>query len=130
MTRLNVYLPDELAATVRATLPELNVSAVLQRGLQAALECRHHRMVCADCAAPVDHRELIDDALSSFFVDLYWKLHELVDKGGSAEGAARIAKEVGGRHRVAAAARMPLPRASRAQHRAQRVVDLPDTASA
>jgi post-segregation antitoxin (ccd killing protein) len=38
MARLNVYLPDDLAAQVKAV--DLNVSAVLQRALRAELAAR------------------------------------------------------------------------------------------
>lgn len=126
MARMNVYLPDELDATVRAKLPDLNVSALLQRGLQAALECRHARMVCAECAMPVDQRQAIDDALCAFFIDLHWRLVELVDRGGTAEGAGRIAHDIATRHRLSCAPNFAAPRPSRAARRSSRVVELPD----
>ena len=130
MARVNVYVPDELDATVRSKLPDINVSQVLQRGLQAALECRHARLVCSECAFPVDHRELIDAALSKFFIDLLWALRNLVDRGGTAEGAARIAKQIAMQHQVSAAKNAPLPRPSRAQRHANKVVDWFDARSA
>lgn len=124
--RLNVYLPDELAATVRGRLPDLNVSAVLQDALRALLGCRHELIACAACATAIDKRRMIDDALSRFYMDLHWRLGELVnsDRGGTAEGAARIAKDVGERHQISAAGRLPLPRPSRALRQEQRVIDI------
>lgn len=126
MARMNVYVPDELDAAVRSKLPELNISALVQRGLQAALECKHHRLVCAECATPIDQRAVIDEALCSFFIDLHWRLVELVDRGGTAEGAGRIAHDIAMRHRISCAPNFAAPRPSRATRRANRVVELPE----
>src|SRR2546423_8100958 len=98
--RVNVWLPDELNATIKRELPDVNVSAVLQRSLAALLECRHDELACSACASPIDRRQLIDNALSAFYLDLHWKLCELVDRGGTAEAAARIAKDIACRHHV------------------------------
>jgi hypothetical protein len=116
--RLNVYVPDDLAATVREQLPGLNVSATLQAALADRLECRHSMAVCADCAQPLDLDELTDARLSRFYVDLFTHLETLVDHGGTAEGAARVAKTVAEGHRVSMAARLPLPRPTRARRAA------------
>jgi post-segregation antitoxin (ccd killing protein) len=124
--RVNVYLPDELNVAVRTRIPGVNVSAVLQRALQDLLECEHRRLVCAECASPIDMRERVDEALCSLYLDLHWRLVELVDRGGTAEGAARIAKDVALRHRVSCAPNLPLPRPTRAQRQRQRVLEFPD----
>jgi hypothetical protein len=123
--RVNVYLPDVLAATVAERLPDLNVSAVLQRALAALLECRHDALSCAECATPVDRRELIDVELGRFYSDLMWELQTLVARCGTAEGAARIAKDLGGRYRVTLASRIPLPRPTHAERVAAKVSELP-----
>lgn len=128
--RVNVYLPDELNVAVRTRLPDVNISSVLQRALQQLLACEHRRLVCAECASPIDMRELVDEALCSLYLDLHWRLIELVDRGGTAEGAARIAKDVALRHRVSCAPNMPLPRPSREQRRRQRVLEFPETTPA
>jgi hypothetical protein len=121
--RVNVWLPDELNATIKRELPDVNVSAVLQRSLAALLECRHDELACRECASPIDRRQLIDNALSAFYADLHWRLRDLVERGGTAEGAARIAKDVACRHRVSCAPNMPLPRPSREQRHRQRVLE-------
>jgi post-segregation antitoxin (ccd killing protein) len=116
--RANVYLPNELAETVRRELPDINVSAVLQRALAALLGCTHDELVCAACATPVDHKQLVDVALGRFFVDLMWELRTLVDRGGTVEGAARVLKHCGELHHITTASSYPLPRRSRAQRAA------------
>lgn len=54
----------------------------------------------------------IDDALDALYRDLLWVLEDLVDSGGTAEGAARVLKAVAKQHGVRSAD-MPLPRPSR-----------------
>lgn len=128
MPRLSVYVPAELAETVRSRRPRLNVSKLLQTALVDALACRHDQLACARCAAEVDRIALRHDALDAFYVDLMWQLRELVDRVGTAEGAARVAKDVGERHQIPAAARTTLPRPSRAQRRRHKITEL-DTSS-
>lgn len=128
--RVNVWLPDELNATIKQELPDVNVSAVLQDALRALLGCRHDRVSCAACAKPVDLRSLIDEALCSLYLDLHWKFVELIDRGGTVEGAARVAKEIATRHRVSCAPNIALARPSRAQRQRQRVLEFPDTPAA
>lgn len=103
--RLNVYVPDDLGERVKAALPDVNVSAVLQAALTKLIDCDHARVACADCGEPMDLSEVAGEALSRFYGDLLWALQPLVDRGGTAEGAARIAKTV--------AIEMCVPRADR-----------------
>lgn len=124
--RVSVYLPDELAATVRVELPKLNVSAVLQRALADLLACDHRQLVCASCASLVDHQALAGAALRSFYTDLLLALYPLATRGATAEGAARVAKEVALRHRVPGAEHQALPRPSRQQRAMQRVLPFPE----
>jgi hypothetical protein len=126
MGRINVWVPDELASTVRRELPDVRMSSVLQRALASLLHCDHHVLVCAECASPVVLRELVDEALCAVYLDLHWRLVELVDHGGTAEGAARIAKDVAVRHHVSCAKNLPLPRPTKAQRQRQRVLEFPD----
>lgn len=114
MPRVNVWVPDELHETVRAQLPELKMSHALQEALRDRLRCDHAQLACRRCAAPVDGTELVDDALGAFYVELLRALEPLVYRVGTAEGAARIAKEVAERFGITVAARLPLPRPSRA----------------
>lgn len=116
MPRLNVWLPVELATTVRANLPSVNVSQVLQEGLRALLGCKHDRIACAACAAELDRGALIDTAKGEYYSQLLWELEDLVAAGGTAEGAARVAKSVALAHQLSAA-RQPLPRPGRTQQR-------------
>jgi hypothetical protein len=125
--RVNVWIPDELAGSVKERLPELNVSAVLQEALRDRLGCRHDRTVCASCAASVDSWQLGTDRLERFYLDLLDGRRELILNGGTAEGAARIAKDVGTRHQIGVAARQPLPRPTRAERLAAKVRPFPGT---
>lgn len=124
MARLCVWVPDELAEVARQQLPGVNMSKILQEGLRARLGCRHDRLVCASCAEPVDHHQLVDEGLGRFYYDLHWRLAELVQRGGTAEGAARVAKDVAERHQVTAAKNLSLPRPTRAERRTAKVKEL------
>ena len=125
MARLNVYLPDELAELVRDRLPGVNVSQVLRGALSALLECHHVRAVCADCALPLDVHERIGEALTGFYRQALWDLHELVTRGGTAEGAARVLRSTAQRWPVPGADRIPLPRPTRAERVHHKVRELP-----
>ena len=126
LARVNVYLPEELVALVRAALPGVNVSAVLQAGLRDLLDCPHPAAACAECGASIDLDERIDAALGAFYLDCLWELADLARRSGTAEGAARIVKSVALRHRIAVAERAPLPGMSRAERRAARARELPE----
>jgi hypothetical protein len=122
--RVNVYLPDELAEAVRDELPGVNVSGVLQEALRGLLACDHRSMVCTSCAAPVDAERLRTDAVESYYRGLIHELGPVVDNGGTAEGAARVAKRVALDHDVAKAERIALPRPPRnARRRAAEVAE-------
>jgi hypothetical protein len=125
MPRVNVWIPDELHTTVRSRLPEVNVSQLLQGALQAALACKHEHAVCAKCSTAIDVRERIDVELGRFYMDLMWELETLVARVGTAEGACRVAKTIGERYRITLAVKRPLPRPTRAERHAAKVVELP-----
>jgi hypothetical protein len=129
MPRINVWIPDALDASLRRRRPDLNRSAIVQGALAAQLECDHDALTCSSCATPVDHLELIDAAQSRLYLDQVWELHTLVSRGGTAEGACRLLKEVASRHQVTAALRTPLPRATRAERAAAKVVPMPTEAA-
>lgn len=118
--RVNVYLPDELAETISAQLPDVNYSKTLRTALVDLLGCRHDQAECSACAAPLDVNARIDDALGRFYRDLLSALEVHMLRGGTAEGSARIAKSVAERHRVSAAKGTALPRLSRARREAVR----------
>lgn len=128
MPRINVWIPDDLDRTLRRRLPEINRSAVVQGALAALLDCDHDALSCSTCSTPVDHRRLIDDAQSRLYLDQLWELDPLVRRGGTAEGAARILKSVALRHHVTAAARTPLPRPTRGERTASKILPLPTEA--
>jgi hypothetical protein len=119
VARVNVWMPDELLAKMRAELPGVNVSKVLQDGMRALIGCRHPGLVCAECAQALDLAAIVDEAKSAFYSQLRWELEDLVLNGGTAEGAARVAKGVAMAHQISAAA-LPLPRPGRTQRRRQR----------
>lgn len=108
--RVNVYLPDELGERIRESLPDLNVSAIVQETLRGLLECRHERVACADCGEQVDVPAAAADALAAFWRELLWTWEPLVDRGGTAVGAAQVAKSVAVEMGVPGAESMPLPR--------------------
>jgi hypothetical protein len=111
--RVNVYLPDDLGEQVKAELPDVNVSAVLQDALRRLLACDHERYVCADCGEDVDAVEVARAAMELLWRELLWAWEPLVDKGGTAEGAARVGKDVAVRLGVPGAESRPLPRPPR-----------------
>lgn len=101
---------------VRSDMPDLNVSAVLQQALRNLLECEHERMVCADCGDPVDVVDIARESMGLLWAELVHEWQPLVDRGGTAEGAARVGKEVAVRMGAAGAERRALPRPPRARH--------------
>lgn len=111
--RLNVHVPDELRAMVKEQLPDLNVSALLQDALRGLLDCGHERFCCAACGEGVDASVVAGDALAGFWSELVWAWEPLVDKHGTAVGAAQVAKGVAVAMGVPNAERVPLPRPPR-----------------
>lgn len=111
--RLSVWIPDELAATIKEHMADVNVSKVLQDGLRGLLKCSHSKVVCAECSVEIDQAEITDSALSNFYRQLMWELFDLVHAGGTCEGAAKVAKGVAEAHHVSAAAKVSLPRPPR-----------------
>ena len=111
--RLNVYVPDELGERVREQLPDVNVSALLQQALRGLIECDHERLACADCGEVVDYSAAAGEALEMFWRELLYAWQPLVDRGGTAEGAARVGKEVAKALGVPGADRCPIPRPPR-----------------
>lgn len=126
MVRVNVWVPDELLATIRERLPDLNVSRLLQDAMRGLLQCHHTELACATCAAEIDRWELVDGEISRFYREFLWRLEPLVMRVGTAEGAARIAKEVAQSFQLSAAD-APLPRPSKANR--ERARDLEFEAS-
>ena len=116
--RLNVTVPDRLIERVRDDLPDVNVSGVLQAALRTLLECDHDHLTCAGCGGDVDRSTVATEALGQFWSELLGEWEPLVDRHGTAVGAATVAKSVAVRHGVPRADRMPLPRPSRAMREA------------
>lgn len=116
--RLNVYVPDDLGEQVREALPDLNVSALLQTALRDLLECEHERLACRDCGEAFEVAEVVGEALGRFWRELLWAWEPLVDRAGTAEGAARIGKAVAMQMGAHGAEQVPLPRPARAMRRA------------
>ena len=111
--RVNVSVPDTLIVQVRENMPDLNVSAVLQDALRGLLECGHQRVACMDCGEPVDSSVNTGEALAAFWSELLHVWQPLVDRGGTAEGAARVGKAVAVEMGVPGAERQPIPRPPR-----------------
>lgn len=109
---MTVTLPDALAAKV-ADLPGLNVSGVLQEALWAVVECRHSDLACRCCGRPVAVADLKAEALTAFYRDLMHRLGLLIQRGGTAEGAARIVGQLAETHHFPAP--IPVSRPTRAE---------------
>jgi len=115
MARINVTLPDELAALVRDEMPGLNVSGVLQEALRARVSCDHRALGCACCGANVARTDVEHAILAGFFREAMWRLQDPVSKCATAEGAARVLVDLARAWEVPDWERVPLPRPTRAQ---------------
>ena len=116
--RLNVYLPDDLGEKVRSEMPDLNLSGLLQQALRQALDCEHERWVCADCGEDVDTDEVCRGAMKEFLDAAWWQLEGLVDRRGTAEGAAKVLRDVAVGMGVPGAGMRPLLRPTRSMREA------------
>lgn len=112
--RVNVTMPDELARIVREQLPGLNVSRVLQQALGELIECAHHELGCRVCGAVVERARIAEHVLAGFYRELVFQLHTPISRCATAEGAARVMRDVAAAHGVDVD-RTPLPRATKAQ---------------
>ncbi len=113
--RVNVTLPDELAELVRRKLPGLNVSGVLQQALAELVECPHAELTCTCCGARTNRHELELAYLGAFYQEAVWNLHGPIGRCETAEGAARVLRDVARSWHVPTVERTPLPRPSRSQ---------------
>lgn len=111
MARVNVTIPDDLAALVRDQLPGLNISGVLAQALSARLDCKHHELECSCCRLSIDRQDVMAASIAGFISDAMFELAPLVDRVGTAEGAARILRNVAIRWGVGDDG-TPLPRPS------------------
>ena len=111
--RVNVFIPDELARTVRAELPGLNVSKLVQAAMAAAIGCTHDKLACELCGRLVDRSDVAHGVLDAFYRDALDHLEQLISRCGTAEGAARILKDLATSRGVGAF--RPLPRPTRAE---------------
>lgn len=112
--RINVYVPDALAAQVREQLPGLNVSATLQATLSSLLTCDHAVVTCDECSAELGRVEIEGAGVRRFFAELVTAVEPLVWRGGTATGAAQALFGVGRAWRIPQA-NAPLPRPTRAE---------------
>lgn len=114
MAHVNLSVPGELLERVRAELPGLNLSEVLRDALHARVEsCTHDELGCARCGREFDRRGLIDLALAQFYGEALWRINELATQVGTAEGAARVLRQVAQSFGVSNAASLPLARPTR-----------------
>jgi hypothetical protein len=122
---INCSVPRELLDEIRERLPGLNISRLLQDALRDELECAHDEYICSGCGKRATRTAIVGPALAVFYSDLMWELGILVRRSGTAEGAARLAKELAGRHQVPDAHRVPLPRPTRMERDAAKIRQLP-----
>jgi hypothetical protein len=120
MARVSLTLPDELLELIRSQSPRVNLSGLLQDGIRSRLKCDHRLFACARCSAEFGRRELVDEELGRFYGDVLWELGELARRAGTAEGAARLVRDIAERHDVTQAYFTSLPRPSRAARDAAR----------
>lgn len=120
MARVSLTLPDELLELIRSQSPRVNLSGLLQDGIRSRLKCDHRLFACARCSAEFARRELVDEELGRFYGDVLWELGELARRAGTAEGAARLVRDIAERHDVTQAYFTSLPRPSRAARDAAR----------
>lgn len=113
--RLNVTVPDELWREAKRRSPTLNVSGVLQAGLQQLLSCEHTTAVCEVCAAPIDLDELRERSRRDLAWAVWLRVCDHVLEGGTGEGTARVMLDELRRHRVPDVERWVLPRLSRSR---------------
>ncbi len=123
--RTNVSVPAGLFEAFREAFPDANLSALLHEAMRARLGCDHQEVACARCGQSIDQRAVELEALGSFYREALWQMGDLVRKGGTAEGAQRIFKDVGERFQIPDAPRLPLTRPTRRQRVANKVKDLP-----
>ena len=114
-TRVNVTMPDELAALVRESMPGLNLSGLLQETLRTLIECPHSTLTCACCGASTTRVALVGIALGSFYREVIWQLQTPVAACQTAEGAARVVQSIARSWEVPDVDRTPLPRSTRSQ---------------
>lgn len=129
MARVNVHVPDELAALVRERMPGLNVSQVLQDALRARVDCTHAALVCSCCGANIERAAIADLALSAYHREAMHVLADPVGRCATAEGAARVLADLAAGWGITAATHTPVPRPSKAQ-RARARKELVDEAQA
>jgi len=111
MAHVNLSVPGELLERVRAEQPGLNLSEVLRDALGALMRsCDHGELDCSTCGVTFDRRELLDQALAKFYGEALWRINELAAQAGTAEGAARVLRDVAEQFGVSNAHRLPLAR--------------------
>lgn len=121
MTAVSVWIPNELAATVKAQLPRVNVSRTLQEALQRLLGCEHHELVCGACSTAIPRVDVVAPPLAAFYADVMGVISVLSRRPGmTVEGVARAIREIGRNHGVAAADVTPLPALTDAERRSRR----------
>lgn len=118
-------MPAELFEAFREVFPDANLSGLLQEAMRARLGCDHEEVACARCGESIDRRAVELDALGKFYREALWQIGDLSRKGGTAEGAQRVFKDVGERFQIPDASRLPLTRPTRRQRTANKVKDLP-----
>lgn len=110
--RVNLYLPDELAAAVRDQLPGVNLSALLQEQLRARLACSHELVACVRCTAQIEASELARGPLWAFWREIAAAVEPIVFRVGTATGTAAAAWGVARAHGIPVG---PNPRPTRSE---------------
>jgi hypothetical protein len=124
--RINIWVTPGLLEAAREVNPDLNVSALVQEALREVIGCSHEELACRKCSAPIVRADVVEKAVTSFYLDALDAIGELVRRGGTAEGAARKLREIAGRWRLKIATEAPLPRPTRAERHTAKVKEMPD----
>lgn len=114
MARISVSLPDEMVELVRREMPGLNVSGVLLEALAERVGCEHRDLECSCCGAAVVRRDVELVVLGRFYQEAIWQLETPIRRCATAEGAARVLRDVAGSWEVPTVESTPLPRPTRA----------------
>lgn len=116
--RVNVYVPDDLAAEVRLRHPGINASQLYQDALRGLITCRHDVLVCSTCAAHLPSDTVVHRATDALFAGVMEAIEQLLYRGGTAEGLAQVVTNVARRHNVRLAFSRPVPRLTRGEREA------------
>lgn len=105
MSRVNVWVPNELLKALRDQCPEAVMSRIVQDAIRSALGCAHqHGLACVECGAEIDR-----GAVELAAMERLWRAAsdriERIPAPGTAVGAHKMLRDTAALLGVSAAAR-------------------------